>query len=130
LSAPEYLVADLEILLDSLFPDRSISLSTRLSANGEGLSGGERVRVAIARALARRPTLLLLDEPTAFLDPVASDAVLAVLRRVAAEATLAVATHEPRRFDWATQLVALAPGTARPSGATEVDLVSPVLGFR
>ena len=61
------------------------------------LSGGQRRRVALARALARRPELLILDEPTAGLDPAAIDATLGLVERLVAEldATLLVITHDP-----------------------------------
>ena len=60
------------------------------------LSGGELQRVALGAALAGRPRLLLLDEPTSQLDPVAGDALLGVLRRVNEEWGTAVVLAEHR----------------------------------
>lgn len=60
-----------------------------------GLSGGEQQRVALARALVLEPELLLLDEPTASLDPAATLVIEDLLRRTAAEGThLLLVTHD------------------------------------
>ena len=60
------------------------------------LSGGELQRVALGAALATRPALVLLDEPTAQLDPVAGDELLGVLRRLNEEWGTAVVLSEHR----------------------------------
>jgi len=60
------------------------------------LSDGERQRVMIARALAQQPTIIILDEPAAFLDVTARVELVALLRRLAREQHLAIvlATHD------------------------------------
>jgi ABC-type Mn2+/Zn2+ transport system ATPase subunit len=62
------------------------------------LSGGERQRVLVARALARRPALLVLDEPTSNLDPGAEDALMQLLAGLNRDdaLTLLVVTHDVR----------------------------------
>jgi energy-coupling factor transport system ATP-binding protein len=60
------------------------------------LSGGELQRVALGAALAPQPSLLLLDEPTSQLDPVAGDDLLAVLRRLNEDLDVAIALADHR----------------------------------
>ncbi len=67
-----------------------------LDRRTETLSGGELQRVAIAAALASRPALLLLDEPTSQLDPVAGDELIWLLRRLNEEWGTAVVLAEHR----------------------------------
>jgi ATP-binding cassette subfamily C protein CydD len=71
-------------------PDR---LDTRVGEGGYGLSGGQAQRVAIARAFLKDAPLLLLDEPTAYLDPATESEVLDGLRRLAIGRTVVMATH-------------------------------------
>ena len=63
----------------------------------EGLSGGERQRAAIARALARRPAIVLADEPTGNLDSPAAKAFCGMLRRLNGESgcTILMVSHDP-----------------------------------
>jgi len=72
-----------------------LGVGARADALPRELSGGEAQRVAIARALAVGPPLLLMDEPTASLDPARRGDLAATLRQLASEGrTLVVATHD------------------------------------
>jgi ATP-binding cassette subfamily C protein CydD len=68
-------------------------LDTILGEGGYGLSGGQAQRVAIARAFLKDSPLLLLDEPTAHLDPATEADVLDSLRRLAVGRTVILASH-------------------------------------
>jgi polar amino acid transport system ATP-binding protein len=73
----------------------ALGVGERSAAMPHELSGGEAQRVAIARALAVEPPLLLMDEPTASLDPGRRGELAATLRQLAAEGrTIVVATHD------------------------------------
>ncbi|MCB0358216.1 MAG: ATP-binding cassette domain-containing protein [Bdellovibrionales bacterium] len=64
------------------------------------LSGGMRRRVALARAIVARPELVLLDDPTGGLDPVAASVILALIRSVHAEyrPSVVIVSHDIRRL--------------------------------
>jgi len=82
-------VATARQLLDAL------GVAPRAGALPRQLSGGEAQRVAIARALALDPTLLLMDEPTAALDPARRGALGEILRGLARQGrALLVSTHD------------------------------------
>jgi ABC-type polar amino acid transport system ATPase subunit len=72
-----------------------LGVAHRADAMPHELSGGEAQRVAIARALAVNPPVLLMDEPTASLDPARRGELAATLRQLSADGTtLIVATHD------------------------------------
>jgi ABC-type polar amino acid transport system ATPase subunit len=72
-----------------------LGVAHRADAMPHELSGGEAQRVAIARALAVNPPLLLMDEPTASLDPARRGELASTLNELAADGTtLLVATHD------------------------------------
>jgi phosphate transport system ATP-binding protein len=61
------------------------------------LSGGQQQRLCIARALALKPRIILMDEPTANLDPVASSKIEELLLQLKGEYTIIIVTHNPQQ---------------------------------
>jgi len=66
-----------------------VGLIDHIDKRADALSGGQRQRVGIARALAQKPELLLVDEPTASLDPKTSRSIMRLLTELCAERRLA-----------------------------------------
>jgi phosphate transport system ATP-binding protein len=65
----------------------------RLRQSALGISGGQQQRLCIARALATDPDVLLLDEPTASLDPISTQRVEELVYELRAEITVVIVTH-------------------------------------
>jgi ATP-binding cassette subfamily C protein CydD len=97
--------------LTDLLASLPAGLQTVIGEGGFGLSGGQAQRIAIARAFLKNAPLLLLDEPTAHLDPVTERDVLDSLRRLAIGRTVILASHST-----------LAAEFARETGARRLDL--------
>jgi ATP-binding cassette subfamily C protein CydC len=90
---------------------------TPVGVHGAALSGGERQRLALARALLAGPALLILDEPTAHLDPGNRRALTAdLLRATEGHATLLI-THELDGLDQVDEIVVLDHGAIAERGA-------------
>jgi putative ABC transport system ATP-binding protein len=76
------------------------------------LSGGQQQRVAIARALAKRPRLLLADEPTGALDQETGHKIMGLLQAAARDEKCAVVivTHDEGLISWADRIIRLRDG--------------------
>lgn len=90
----------------------ALGLEHLLGRRTDELSGGELQRVALAAALAPRPELLVLDEPTSQLDPVAADELIGTLRRLNADrgTTVVIADHRIERIVEAADRVVVFDG--------------------
>jgi ABC-type polar amino acid transport system ATPase subunit len=110
-----------QMLLDQL------GVGHRASALPRELSGGEAQRVAIARALAVDPPILLLDEPTASLDPARRNDLGDALVQLAKSGRALVMTSHDDEFvrDFATRVVVLANGEVVEEGDPQQVLTSP-----
>jgi ABC-type polar amino acid transport system ATPase subunit len=102
-----------------------LGVGERASALPHQLSGGEAQRVAIARALAMDPPVLLMDEPTASLDPARRGELAATLRQLASQGrTVVISTHDSDfARSCADRVVVLETGRVVRAGATRDVLV-------
>ncbi len=85
-------------------------LDTPLGERGARLSGGQRQRIAIARALVHRPSLLILDEATAALDPVSEAGIYDTVRSLRGRTTILAISHQPGLLKVADRVYRLSAG--------------------
>jgi ABC-type multidrug transport system fused ATPase/permease subunit len=83
---------------------------TVVGDGGRPLSAGERQRLALARAFVRDAPLVILDEPTANLDPESAELVADAIERIAAYRTVLLIAHRPELAARADRVVHLAGG--------------------
>ena len=83
---------------------------TRIGDRGLQLSGGQQQRIIIARALATDPKILIFDEATAALDPLAERAIHDSLRGIIANRTTLIVTHRLKTLEHADRIVVMQGG--------------------
>ena len=115
LTARENVALVTDIAESPMRPDEALAmvgLEERVNHFPAQLSGGEQQRVAIARAIAKRPDVLLCDEPTGALDFTTGIRVLEVIERVNRElgTTTAVITHNASIADMADRVIRMRSG--------------------
>jgi putative ABC transport system ATP-binding protein len=104
-----------DIAAEPMPPEKALALvglSDRLHHFPAQLSGGEQQRVAIARAIAKRPLVMLCDEPTGALDAATGIVVLEALERVNRErrTTMALITHNADIAEMADRVIRVSSG--------------------
>ncbi|MBN2156224.1 MAG: ABC transporter ATP-binding protein [Candidatus Lokiarchaeota archaeon] len=89
-----------------------VELSSRANNFPSQLSGGERQRVAIARALAKKPSILLVDEPTGQLDQKTGDSIVRLIQQIAKQEgiTVILVTHDQELLKYADRVIQLRSG--------------------
>src|SRR5204862_6156219 len=115
LTARENVALVTEISANPMRPEEAlelVGLAPRMDHFPSQLSGGEQQRVAIARAVAKRPEVLLCDEPTGALDAHTGILVLEVIERINRElgTTAAVITHNAAIAGMADRVIHLSDG--------------------
>ena len=100
---------------------RDVGLGERMANFPAQLSGGEQQRVAIARALAKRPQLLLCDEPTGALDYNTGKQILALLQKQSHEngMTVIIITHNSALTAMADRVIHIKNGTVQSMAVNE-----------
>jgi ATP-binding cassette subfamily C protein CydD len=111
-SADEIAAAATAARLDQFIAALPAGLDTRIGEGGYGLSGGQAQRVAVARAYLKNAPLLLLDEPTAHLDPATEQEVLESLRRLTLGRTVILASHSSAAHGFGGRRLDLRDGKA------------------
>ncbi|MBX7253654.1 MAG: phosphate ABC transporter ATP-binding protein [Candidatus Promineofilum sp.] len=115
-------------------------VADRLKAPATGLSGGQQQRLCLARAIAVEPEILLCDESTASLDPIAAQGIESLLLELRGDYTLVIVTHniaQARRladyvmFMWLGELVEHGPASeffANPKAKLTQDYLARRIG--
>ena len=98
---------------DGLFESLAAGVQSPVGDGGNAVSGGERQRIALARAVVRAAPLVLLDEPTAHLDPAAEKLFLETLARLSPGRIILLVTHRPTPADFADRVLRLEDGRLR-----------------
>jgi len=127
LTAKENVALVTEIAPDPMDPEEAleiVDLGNRMDHFPSQLSGGEQQRIAIARAIAKRPDVLLCDEPTGALDISTGVLVLEAIERVNRElgTTTAVITHNAAIASMSDRIIRLADGRIAAVEANPVRL--------
>jgi ABC-type multidrug transport system fused ATPase/permease subunit len=111
-SRAEVIEAGRSALVDEFIGRLPLGYDSPIGEDGARLSGGQRRRVAIARAAVSKASVVLLDEPTASLDPVAAAGIIRAIRTATRNRTTLIVTHDRALAQIADRIIVVHPVTA------------------
>ena len=106
---------------DSYFNNLPQGLYTLLGEDGVKVSGGQQQLISLARALYRRPSLLLLDEPTAAMDSKTEQFVMDILKQKRQQFAIILVTHRVHLAKYADRIYVLENGTVTQSTSSDIS---------
>ena len=109
------------------FPD---GIDTVIGKGGDTLSVGQKQRLSIARGLVRETPILVLDEPTAALDPKTENTLVEALRNTAQGRLVVVIAHRLSTIREADRIIFLDEGRVRDVGNHESLMAQPTSAYR
>jgi ATP-binding cassette subfamily C protein CydD len=115
LGCPDATAAEIQAALEAAAAYSYIAalpdgLNTVLGDRGAGLSGGDLKRLALARAYLRQATCIILDEPTAGLDPENEQLVCEALQKIATGRTVLVISHREQTLSYVERVAEMVDG--------------------
>lgn len=108
--------------LDKIIQNHPKGLDMPLGEDGQGLSGGQKQIISLARLTLKQPRVVLLDEPTASLDPATEGLALNALRQWAHDKTMIVVTHRPQVLSMVDRIIIMENGMVGMDGSRDVIL--------
>jgi len=83
-----------------------IDIKMKVGMNGERISGGQKQRISIARGFLKNSDIILMDEPTAALDPIIEKKIMSQLEQLAAQGkSIILTSHRLSTIEWASRIV-------------------------
>ena len=132
---PNATEADMRLALENASAQEFVDelpegIDTILGRSGDTLSVGQKQRLCIARGLIRNTKVLILDEPTAALDPKTENALVQALRQAAKGKLVIVIAHRLSTIRQADRIIFLADGEVKDIGSHEELMTDPNGAYR
>jgi ABC-type multidrug transport system fused ATPase/permease subunit len=96
--------------LGTVFNNLQDGFNTNVGVNGDKLSGGQKQIVQLLRAFGKKTKIIILDEPTASVDPVTKEIIIQIIKYLSVESTLIIITHDISNLKIVNRIIKISHG--------------------